>query len=107
MRCLLSKASGVVPAAASELHAALFNQRPPDTQTPLQVWYGVPAAASQALEEAMADALPHLTERSPNLLYQLVTMLSPAELRVRLSDIVTRGGACTRVCLVAWIACML
>lgn len=47
-----------------------------------QIWYGVPAAASQALEEAVADALPHLVAASPNLLYQLVTMLSPIELKV-------------------------
>ena len=48
----------------------------------LQVWYGVPASATEALEEAMRDALPHLLEASPNLLYQLVTMLSPNELKV-------------------------
>lgn len=47
-----------------------------------KVWYGIPAAATQALEEAMRDALPHLFEASPNLLYQLVTMVSPAELKV-------------------------
>jgi hypothetical protein len=38
----------------------------------LQVWYGVPAHASEALEEAMADALPHLFDTAPNLIYQLV-----------------------------------
>ena len=37
-----------------------------------QVWYGVPAHASEALEEAMADALPHLFDAAPNLIYQLV-----------------------------------
>ena len=40
--------------------------------TLLQVWYGVPAHASEALEEAMADALPHLFDTAPNLIYQLV-----------------------------------
>lgn len=49
----------------------------------LQVWYGVPAHASEALEIAMRDALPHLFEHSPDLLYQLVTLVSPTELRVR------------------------
>jgi len=50
---------------------------------PLQVWYGVPAHASGALEEAMRDALPHLFETAPNLLYQLVTMVSPRQLLAR------------------------
>lgn len=48
-----------------------------------KVWYGVPASATTALEEAMKDALPHLFEASPHLLYQLVTMLSPKQLQVR------------------------
>lgn len=47
-----------------------------------QVWYGVPAHASEALEEAMNDALPHLFESAPDLLYQLVTLVSPVELQV-------------------------
>jgi len=50
--------------------------------TSLQVWYGVPASATAALEEAMRDALPHLFEANPRLLYQLVTMVSPLELQV-------------------------
>ena len=48
----------------------------------VQVWYGVPAHASEALEEAMRDALPHLFKASPSLLYQLVTHMSPRELQV-------------------------
>lgn len=51
-----------------------------------QVWYGVPAHASEALEAAMRDSVPHLFEHTPDLLYQLVTMVSPRELRVRLRD---------------------
>jgi histone demethylase JARID1 len=35
------------------------------------------------MEEAMRDALPHLFAASPGLLYQLVTMVSPTELRKR------------------------
>ncbi|BDA42391.1 probable lysine-specific demethylase JMJ703 at N-terminal half [Coccomyxa sp. Obi] len=48
-----------------------------------KVWYGVPAHASEALEIAMRDALPHLFEHSPDLLYQLVTLVSPTQLRAR------------------------
>lgn len=47
------------------------------------MWYGVPAHASKALEEAVQDALPHLFETAPNLLYQLVTMVSPKQLLAR------------------------
>ncbi|KAK9803401.1 hypothetical protein WJX72_006240 [[Myrmecia] bisecta] len=48
-----------------------------------KVWYGVPAHSSEALEEAVKDALPHLFEAAPDLLYQLVTMLSPLQLQAR------------------------
>ncbi len=48
-----------------------------------QVWYGIPANASEALEAAMRDALPHLFEHTPDLLYQLVTLVSPLELQAR------------------------
>jgi hypothetical protein len=48
-----------------------------------KVWYGVPATATRALEEAMSDALPHLFAANPGLLHQLVTTLSPAELARR------------------------
>lgn len=46
------------------------------------MWYGVPAHASEALEEACKDALPHLFAAAPDLLYQLVTMVSPRQLQV-------------------------
>jgi hypothetical protein len=48
-----------------------------------KVWYGVPAYASEALEVAFKDALPHLFEADPLLLHRLVTTLSPNELRAR------------------------
>jgi hypothetical protein len=48
-----------------------------------KIWYGVPADATLALEEAMKDALPHLFESNPGLLHQLVTTLSPMELMKR------------------------
>lgn len=63
----------------------LLSRAPPPTPPTarLQVWYGVPSSATLALEEAVRDALPHLAEGNPRLLYQLVTMLSPLELQVR------------------------
>lgn len=48
-----------------------------------KVWYGVPANASAALEEAMQDALPDLFEAAPDLMYSLVTMVSPMNLQAR------------------------
>ncbi|KAL4433266.1 hypothetical protein ABPG77_003314 [Micractinium sp. CCAP 211/92] len=48
-----------------------------------KVWYGVPASATAALEEAVRDALPHLCAGNPRLMYQLVTALSPMELKKR------------------------
>lgn len=45
-----------------------------------KVWYSVPGDCSEQLEKAMRDALPHLFEASPSLLYELVTQLSPQEL---------------------------
>ncbi|KAL0051456.1 hypothetical protein WJX82_007798 [Trebouxia sp. C0006] len=48
-----------------------------------KVWYGVPANASSALEEAMKDALPDLFEAAPDLMYSLVTMVSPINLQAR------------------------
>jgi hypothetical protein len=45
-----------------------------------KVWYSVPSDCSSDFEEAFEDALPHLTEATPTLLFQLVTQLSPKEL---------------------------
>ena len=42
----------------------------------------MPANASSALEEAMKDALPDLFEAAPDLMYSLVTMVSPMNLQV-------------------------
>ncbi len=44
----------------------------------------------------MHDALPHLFDASPGLMYQLVTMLSPMELKARgvpVSRLVHEAGA--------------
>lgn len=46
------------------------------------MWYGVPATATSALEGAMKDALPDLFEAAPDLMYSLVTMVSPMNLQV-------------------------
>ena len=40
-------------------------------------WYGVPAHAMQMFEEAFRKALPGKFEKQPDLLFHLVTMLSP------------------------------
>ena len=72
------------PSTTSDWHVrALHAGQSTVTGTALQVWYSVPAHASEALEDAVRDALPHLFETAPDLLYQLVTMVSPKQLQVR------------------------
>jgi len=44
-------------------------------------WYGVPAYATHAFEEAFKEWLPDQFAIQPDLLFQLVTMLSPNKLR--------------------------
>lgn len=51
----------------------------------------MPANASAALEEAMQDALPDLFEASPDLMYQLVTMVSPLNLQVCAKHLARKG----------------
>ena len=65
------------PQLSVRMRPVVAHRQALEQRSPLQVWYGVPAHASEALEEAMLDALPHLFEAAPSLLYQLVTMLSP------------------------------
>lgn len=48
-----------------------------DTKT----WYGVPGGDAEKFEDAMRKAAPDLFETSPDLLFQLVTMMSPAKLK--------------------------
>lgn len=57
-----------------------------DTKT----WYGVPGEQDTKLEEAMKTAAPELFEQQPDLMFQLVTLMSPARLR--------RAGVDTYVC---------
>ena len=47
----------------------------------------MPAHASSALEDAMKDALPDLFEAAPDLMYSLVTMVSPTNLQVSSTDL--------------------
>lgn len=48
-----------------------------DTKT----WYGVPGADADKLDDALRKAAPDLFEQSPDLLFQLITMMSPDKLR--------------------------
>lgn len=45
-----------------------------------KTWYGVPGDDAEKFEKAMRKAVPDLFEQQPDLLFQLVTMLSPARL---------------------------
>lgn len=46
-----------------------------------KTWYGIPGADAHAFEEAMRQAIPELFETQPDLLFQLVTLLPPDQLR--------------------------
>lgn len=52
-----------------------------------KTWYGIPGADAEKFEAAMRDTVPELFEKQPNLLFQLVTMLSP-------EDLVSKGVRC-------------
>ncbi|PIA16685.1 JmjC-domain-containing protein, partial [Coemansia reversa NRRL 1564] len=56
-----------------------------DTKT----WYGVPGRHADMFEEAMRQTVPQLFEEQPDLLFQLVTMLSPDVLVRRGVDVFT------------------
>jgi histone demethylase JARID1 len=45
-----------------------------------KTWYGIPGSDSEKFEQAMRNAVPELFETQPDLLFQLVTMLSPGRL---------------------------
>ncbi|KAF9340240.1 hypothetical protein BGZ91_002904 [Linnemannia elongata] len=45
-----------------------------------KTWYGVPASDALKFEDTMRRAVPELFEQQPDLLFQLVTMLSPERL---------------------------
>ncbi|KAK9467189.1 JmjC domain, hydroxylase-domain-containing protein [Lipomyces arxii] len=46
-----------------------------------KTWYGIPGADAEKFEDAMRKAVPELFEQQPDLLFQLVTMLSPKTLK--------------------------
>ncbi|EEP79039.1 conserved hypothetical protein [Uncinocarpus reesii 1704] len=46
-----------------------------------KTWYGIPGADAEAFEAAMRQAVPELFETQPDLLFQLVTLLPPDQLR--------------------------
>jgi histone demethylase JARID1 len=46
-----------------------------------KTWYGIPGKDAHVFEEAMRKAVPELFETQPDLLFQLVTLLPPEQLR--------------------------
>ncbi|KAI4118291.1 MAG: hypothetical protein LQ345_001635 [Seirophora villosa] len=46
-----------------------------------KTWYGIPGADAERFEEAMRQAVPDLFETQPDLLFQLVTLLPPGQLK--------------------------
>lgn len=60
-----------------------------------KTWYGVPAEDADKFEDAMKEAVPELFETQPDLLFQLVTLLPPEQLKkagVRVSALDQRAG---------------
>lgn len=46
-----------------------------------KTWYGIPGADALSFESAMREAVPELFESQPDLLFQLVTILPPNQLK--------------------------
>jgi histone demethylase JARID1 len=46
-----------------------------------KTWYGIPAHDAAKFEQAMRDTVPELFESQPDLLFQLVTLLTPEQLQ--------------------------
>ena len=46
-----------------------------------KTWYGIPGEDAEKFEEAMRNAVPDLFEKQPDLLFQLVTLLQPDQLK--------------------------
>ena len=62
-----------------------------DTKT----WYGIPGDDAEKFEAAMREAVPELFETQPDLLFQLVTLLTPEQLKkagVRVYAVDQRAG---------------
>lgn len=45
-----------------------------------KTWYGIPGEDAERFENAMREAVPELFEQQPDLLFQLVTLLTPQHL---------------------------
>ncbi|KAK3325954.1 PLU-1-like protein-domain-containing protein [Apodospora peruviana] len=60
-----------------------------------KTWYGIPAEDAESFENAMREAVPELFETQPDLLFQLVTLLTPEQLKkagVRVYALDQRAG---------------
>ncbi|KAI1176109.1 PLU-1-domain-containing protein [Nemania sp. FL0916] len=60
-----------------------------------KTWYGIPAEDTDKFESAMREAVPELFETQPDLLFQLVTLLTPEQLKkagVRVYALDQRAG---------------
>lgn len=60
-----------------------------------KTWYGIPGEDAEKFESAMREAVPELFEQQPDLLFQLVTLLTPAHLQkvgVRVYALDQRAG---------------
>ncbi|KAI1372793.1 PLU-1-like protein [Hypoxylon crocopeplum] len=60
-----------------------------------KTWYGIPADDTDKFENAMREAVPELFETQPDLLFQLVTLLTPEQLKkagVRVCALDQRAG---------------
>ncbi|KAF2191990.1 PLU-1-domain-containing protein [Zopfia rhizophila CBS 207.26] len=60
-----------------------------------KTWYGIPAEDAEKFEQAMREAVPELFETQPDLLFQLVTLLTPEQLKkagVKVSALDQRAG---------------
>ncbi|KAM7216436.1 Lid2 complex component lid2 [Rhypophila decipiens] len=60
-----------------------------------KTWYGIPAEDSEKFENAMREAVPELFETQPDLLFQLVTLMPPEQLKkagVRVYALDQRAG---------------
>lgn len=60
-----------------------------------KTWYGIPAEDAEKFEQAMREAVPELFETQPDLLFQLVTLLTPEQLKkagVRVYALDQRAG---------------
>ena len=46
-----------------------------------KTWYGIPGSAAEKFEEALRSEAPDLFDSQPDLLFQLVTLMTPERLK--------------------------